>query len=204
MKTVYIDESGDLGEKGNRYFVIALLAPTNVKRIRNIMKRFCAKELLQEIKAAQLPFSQKVTIFNKICAANDYTISYIVLDKRNLRNEKLFADKNLIYNYLFSLLIRKTIRSTKEDLCILLDNHSVKVKSINSLADYVRLKALTDWEYTHDLHISFIDSKHSKLIQAADLIANSIYAKYTYNTKHLYNMLTISESNTFPQNDFGK
>lgn len=202
MKTFFVDESGDLGAKG-RYFVITLLAPQRSKRICNFMRKFCAKNTIDEVKGSQLSFQQKQFIFNKLCIANDYTISYIVADKLNIDNKKILEDKNLCYNYLFSLLVRKTIKSTKEDITILLDNHSTKVKSINSLADYIKIKAYAQWEYSYNLSIRYVDSKNSKVVQAADVISNAIYAKYTHGKVHLYNMLTISESIKFPYSKFG-
>ncbi len=203
MITVFTDESGDLGT-GGRYFVIAIIVPQNAKRIANFMKRFCVKNNLEEVKAAQLSFSQKQEIFNKLTSANDYTISYIVADKHNIEHKKLFEDKNLCYNYLFSFLIKKTIRSANDDISILLDNHSTKVKSINSLCDYIKIKAFTQWFCQKNLHISYVDSKNSKVIQAIDVIANAIYAHYAYGKNHFYNMLTISESIKFPQRKFGQ
>lgn len=202
MKTFFIDESGDLGMKG-RYFIITLFAPQKSKRITNFMKKFCAKSTISEVKASQLSFPQKQLIFDKLCSANDYTISYIVADKLNIDNKKILEDKNLCYNYLFSFLIKKTIKSTQEDVTLLLDNHSTKVKSINSLADYIKIKAFTQWGFTRGLNIRYVDSKNSKVIQATDVISNAIYAKYTYNKDHFYKKLTISESIKFPYSKFG-
>ena len=201
MITVFVDESGDMGMK-DRYFIIAMLVPQKGKRISNFMKSFCVKNGLQEVKASRLSFSQKQEILFKLTSANDYTISYIVVDKNNIDNKKLFEDKNILYNYLFSYLIKKTIKSNKEDICILLDNHSTKVKSINSLCDYIKIKAFTQWGYQNNLQISYVDSKHSKIIQATDVVANAIYAHYIYGKHHFYNMLTISESIEFPQSKF--
>src|SRR3989338_28628 len=201
MKTFFIDESGDLGTKG-RYFVMALLSPQKSKRISNFMRKFCAKNSLQEVKASQLSFPQKQFIFNKLCSANDYTISYIVADKLNIDNKKILEDKNLCYNYLFSFLVKKTVKSTQEDITLLLDNHSTKVKSINSLADYIKIKAFTQWGFTHNLNISYVDSRNSKVIQATDVVSNAIYAKYTYGKDHFYSKLTISESIKFPYSKF--
>lgn len=202
MKTLFVDESGDLGTK-ERYFIITLLAPQRSKRICNFMRKFCAESKIQEVKASQLSFSQKQALFNKLCSANDYTVSYIVADKLNIDNKKILEDKNLCYNYLFSFLVKKTVKSTQEDIMILLDNHTTKVKSINSLSDYIKLKAYTQWGYAHNLSICYVDSKNSKVVQAADVASNAIYAKYTYGKAHFYNMLTISESIKFPYSKFG-
>lgn len=96
-----------------------------------------------------------------------------------------------------------TLKSIQEDITLLLDNHSTKVKSINSLADYIRIKAFTQWGFTHDLNICYVDSKNSKIVQATDVVSNAIYAKYTYGKSHFYSKLTISESIKFPYNKFG-
>ena len=201
MRTIFVDESGDLGAKG-RYFVIVLLCPQNRKRISNFMKRFCINTGLREVKSSRLSFTQKQEIFNKLCSVNDYAVSYIVADKVNIDNRKILDDKNLCYNYLFSFLVKETIRTAEDDITILLDNHSTKVKSINSLADYIKLKAYTEWNYKHILNIHYMDSKSSKMIQAADLIANAVYARYTYGKTYFYNMLAISELIKFPRAKF--
>ena len=201
MKTFFVDESGDLGAKG-KYFAIVLLAPQNGKRISNFMKKFCVKNNLNEVKGSNLSFPQKQDIISKLCRANDYTVSYIVADKENI-DTKIFEDKNLCYNYLFSFLVRKTIKSTSDDITIMLDNHSTKVKSINSLSDYIKIKAYTQWNYRQNLNICYVNSKDSKIVQATDVIANAVYAKYTYGKTHFYKMITISESIKFPYAKFG-
>jgi Protein of unknown function (DUF3800) len=194
---IFVDESGDLGTKG-RFFVIAMLLPQRSKRIVNFMRKFCAENDLLEVKGSKLTFPEKQEIFNHLNFANDYSVSYIVADKWNIDNKEILKDSNLCYNYLFKFLVRRTIKSTNEDIEILLDNHSTKVKSINSLADYIRLLAITDWKFKHQLNIHYVDSKDSKVVQAADVVANAIYARYTYGKAHFYNMITISQSIKFP------
>ena len=203
MKTLFIDESGDLGTK-ERYFVIAMLVPQRSKRIVNFMRRFIAQNGLSEVKGTLLTTPQKQNLIHQINTANDCVISYIVVDKNNISNPKLLQDKNIMYNYLLSFLFKNTIKHANEDISILLDNHTIKVGSINSLADYIKIKAYTQWGFKYNIHVGFTDSKHSKMIQAADVVANAIYAKYIYGKNHLYNRLTINESIRFPFNIFGK
>jgi hypothetical protein len=202
MITLFVDESGNLG-RGERFFIIAMLQPFKSKRIVNFARDFCAKNNLIEIKGAKLNFVQKQSLIDKLTKTNDYVISYIVADKKNIDNDKLFEDPNLLYNYLFSFLIRKTLKANTDDLCILLDNHSTKVKSINSLKDYIKLKAYTQWGFNKSLDIDYINSKYSKVIQVTDVVASCIRAKYHHNNPHLYNRLTIAESIKFPVDKFG-
>ena len=104
---------------------------------------------------------------------------------------------------MFSFLAQSIIQNVDDDVTILLDNHSTKVKSINSLADYIKIKAYTQWNYNHSLTLCYVDSKESKVVQAADMVANAIYAKYTYGRHHFYNMLTLRDSIRFPFEKFG-
>src|SRR3989344_5105231 len=197
MKTIFVDESGELGMK-HRYFVIAMLVPQRSKRIVNIMKRFITRNNLPEVKGSLLAIPDKQHIIHAINQANDCVISYIVVDKNNIDNKKLFADKNLFFNYLLSFLFKNTIKHANDGISICLDNRTIKVGSVNSLADYVRIKAYTSWNFQHNINISFVNSRDSKVVQATDVVANAIYAKYLYGQDHLYKMLTIGESIKFP------
>jgi len=122
-----------------------------------------------------------------------------VVDKTKIENPQFFKDKNLLYNYLFQLLIKPVLKETFEDVEILLDNHSTKVKSTNSLCDYIKIKAFAEWNVQVNVDIRYVDSKESKIVQIADLIANVIYGHYVYKKDHLYNMLKIERFLTFPK-----
>lgn len=198
---VFIDESGTLGAK-DRYFVIAMLFASKKKRIVNFIKRFIGENNLDEVHAASLSFPQKQDLIKKLVQLPDNYISYIVVDK-NYLDSKLFANKNLCFNYIFGCLMKRHIVNCNEEIRVLLDQHSVRVKSMNSLGDYISIKAFTEWGFKHDIYIHTVDSRDSKLVQATDLAANAIYAKYNYGKTHLYNMLKIKESIKFPYKKFG-
>ncbi|MFA5317994.1 MAG: DUF3800 domain-containing protein [Patescibacteria group bacterium] len=198
---IYIDESGNLGKKG-RYFVIAMLIPFKKKRIKNIIKNFCSKESLEEIKGTLLTFLSRQNIINKLNKFPDYSVSYIVADLKYIDNAVL-KDKNICYNYLYMHLLKRTIKNANEDIEILTDNHEVKVGSINSLNDYIRTKAIFEWGFKYNVRIEYRDSKKVKNIQMVDIIANTIYRRYTENKKDLYEILRISESIKFPLDKFG-
>ena len=199
---LFVDESGNLGKK-DRYFVIAFVLSVNKKRIKNFVKRFCAKNDYDEVKASKLSFPEKQKLIMKLFKIKDNKISYITVDKYKISSQRLWNDKNILFNYLFKFLIKDIVSNTKEDINIHVDEHTIKVSSINSLQDYLRIQAYTEWGFSYNLNIIFTDSKNSKLIQVADLAANIIYARYNYNRSHLYNLLNISESIKFPYKKFG-
>lgn len=189
---IYIDESGNLGKKG-RFFVISALMPEKPKRIKNIIKRCCvrfgrANNILDEIKGYNLNFSQKQEILEKLNKKDDFHCSYIVADKNHI-SSRLLEDKNICYNYLASHLFKLILRGANEDVQVILDNHSIKVKSINSLQDYIKLEAYTKWGFGHKITFEYQDSKSHKNLQAIDLIVNVIYGHYTYNKQHLYSLI---------------
>ncbi len=204
MIRVFVDESGDLGTK-ERYFVIALIIPQNGSRIKNIIKRYCAEHKCAELKASSMTFVKKQDILQKLSTVDDHLVSYIVVDKNNIQNQKLLEDKNLLYNYLFQWLIKPIIKAAGSDIEIILDNHSIKVKSLNSLSDYIRIKAYAEWGISYNITIKYIDSRDSKHVQMADIVANTIYAHYLYKKNNgLYGLLRIDKSIKFPNGLFNR
>ena len=199
---LFVDESGNLGKK-ERFFVIALLRPYNKERIKNIAKHFNAKQGIDEIKGTKLAFPEQQGIILKLNAEPDYVVSYIVADKRYISSSKMRQDKNLCFNYLFMHLLQPIITQLDDDVNIIVDEHSVKVGSAHSLKDYIRIKAYYEWSFRKSINISFVDSRQSKLVQMADLVANIIHARYNRNKTHLYEMLAIDHSIRFPYVWFG-
>lgn len=84
MLKVFIDESGDLGYNDG-YFIIAMLVAHNPKRIKNIIKKFCAYHSLPEAHAADLNFPKKQFLVNTLTKQQDYGVSYIVADKMMIK-----------------------------------------------------------------------------------------------------------------------
>ncbi len=201
MLKIFIDESGDLGYNEN-YFIIAMIASYNPKRIKNIIKSFCACHSLPEVHATNLSLPNKQFLINKLTKQQDYTISYIVVDKMMIKKKQLFKDNNLLFNYLISFLLKETIKSNTDDICLHLDNRTQKVASINSLKDYIRIKAYAEWNYNKNLSVCYLDSKNSKAIQMADLVANCIRRKYHWRIDDLYSRLNIIKSIKFPKETF--
>jgi len=189
---IYLDESGNLGKK-DRFFVIAILIPEKPNRIKNIIKGCFLKfrkpnDILEEIKGHNLSFSQKQEILQKLNKKDDFHCSYIVADKKHL-SQRLLEDKNVCYNYLASHLFKLVLKGTNEDVQAILDNHSIKVASINSLKDYIKIEAYTKWGFDKKITFEYSDSKMNKNLQAIDVITNVIYGRYTYNKTHLYNLI---------------
>lgn len=201
MLHIFIDESGDLG-MNEGYFVIAMIVAHDSKRLKNLVKNYCAKKAIEEIHAHGLPFIEKQYLINKLTKQVDYHVSYIVADKMMIGNKSLFANNNLVFNYLFSFLVRDVLKANTDDILFHLDNRTQKVSSVNSLTEYIKIKAFTDWGFTKELNIQYHDSKICKVVQIADLVANSIYRKYVRGKSDFYDRLNIVKSIKFPRDKF--
>jgi hypothetical protein len=209
---IYIDESGNLGRKG-KYFVISSVIPKKdkAKRLKRIIKKSCVRFkvgncALPEIKSSKLTFVQKQYLVNRICEKSDFSCSYIVAEKRHLES-RILNDKNICYNYLISHLLGKIIKSAKtEEIQVILDNHSIKVTSLHSLADYIKIQAFTKWGYKGKISFSYEDSRSHYVLQVVDVLANVIYGRYTYKFKHFYKVLEklFEYRIHFPYKKFGK
>lgn len=203
MLKIYIDESGDLG-LNEGYFVIAMLMAHDSKRIKNIIKNFCSYHSIKESHACKLKFPDKQFLINKLSKQVDYSVSYIVVDKMMVENKKLFESNNLLFNYLVSFLLKDVFKANTDDIVIYMDNRNQKVASINSLSEYIRIKAMTDWGFDKNIVFHYCDSINHKAVQMVDLIANCIRRKYVHKKSDFYNRLNIIKSIQFPRGKFRK
>lgn len=201
MLKVFIDESGNLGYNEG-YFIIAMITAHKPKRIKNIIKSFCGYHSLDEVHATNLDLPQKQFLINKLTKQQDYGVSYIIADKMMIKKERLFKNNNLLFNYLMSFLLKDILKANTDDVYVYLDNRTQKVASVNSLKDYIQIKAYTEWGFTKNLSIDYLDSKNSKPIQMADLIANCVRRKYHWKKDDLYSRLNIVKSIKFPRETF--
>lgn len=215
-KTLIFDESGNMGTSG-RYFVISCIETNNPKEIHNIVKKKLLKVKKDfpkskfqgcELKAAKALPAIKELILKSACSKN-IKISYIVIDLTHVE-ARLLKDKNLLYNFACKLLINKII-PTKLDspsLNIWFDNHTTKVHSRNSFSDYIKIELIYNNHIVDDVQVCYIDSDagDAYVVQAADYIANALYAKYEYNNDRYFNLIKskINIFEHFPYEKFGK
>ena len=201
MIQLFIDESGDLG-KNNDYFIIAMVISHRPQRLKNLAKSFCAYHELDEVHAHELNLVQKQFLINTLTKQQDYSVGYIIADKMMIKNDNLFSSNNLLFNYLFSFLVRDIVKADTDDVYMYLDNRTQKVASLHSLVDYIKIMAYGEWGFSKKLNIEYVDSKICKTIQIADLVANCIRRKYRWGKDDFYSRLNIVKSVQFPYDTF--
>ncbi len=215
-RCIIFDESGNLGSSG-RYFVIACIDTHSYKSLHNIMERKLGiarqmfPEIIQghshEIKAKDAHPCVKYHILECI-ASKEVSISYIVLDKKYAK-ETLMKDKNIMYNYLSKILLTRMISKADSGttIHILCDNHTTKITSLNSFADYIKIQFNYEQDLDINLDVLYLDSdsEDAYVIQAADYVANAVWTKYEYGydlyADRLKNKFLIQEK--FPYRKFG-
>ncbi len=220
---LYIDESGNLGKKSGRFFLICALEIENSdkkamqKRAGRVISRFKKGHGIRktkELKGWALKTSDRLNLLSKILYRG-IKVRYIVIDlDKTTMLLKSADDKNACYNYLLQLIIKSILDENKKinEINLYLDNRTVKVGERYCLNQYLYNKFVLEkfaetntYNYVK-FHIYYLESESSYLIQFADIIANSLYKKYDSLTNEFYNIIKpyiIFESN-FPFKDFGK
>lgn len=214
MIQVFIDESGNMG-RGGRYFVLAAVvfdtekgAHRN-KRIIRKEQQLIAKEQksasIEEIKSSRLSFPQRQRILNKMIAKADVDFFYLVVDKEHVELLKHGKPKNLVYNYLAKLLTDSIFAKYNDDFDVIFDQRTTAVKSMNSLTDYITINAYTLFDHIHhNISAKQMDSKTAYLLQAADVLAGTVYKAYTKQNRHFLDLISsrIVHSDEFPRSNF--
>src|SRR3972149_12304319 len=115
LRHMYIDESGDLGEKGSQYMVLAALfvdEPRSLDRIIKNMRRNKFKKELKKAIEIKADKSSDPVIKNMLQKLNDVEgarVFYIVLEKKKIFSDFLKNDKHKLYNYVAGKLARNII-----------------------------------------------------------------------------------------------
>lgn len=215
-RCIILDESGNLGTDG-RYFVIACIDTMECKSLHNLMKnklRQTKKDFPElqvhshEIKASEAYPCIKHHILESIARKN-ISVSYVTADITYIE-ANLLKHKNILYNFIVKLLIDKlvTINDKGSKINILCDNKTTKVASANSFKEYMITHLNYECRYDLDLNIVFKDSNagDSYVIQAADYVANAVYAHYEYGISLYKNQIDhkINIADHFPLGKFGK
>ncbi|MBU9674666.1 DUF3800 domain-containing protein [Planococcus sp. CP5-4] len=213
--SLHFDESGNMGSQG-KYFTIACVQTTNVKPLKNVMKKAVVKtkevfpkfQRHNEIKASDASMIIKDYFLRKIVSKESVSVRYVVADKQHV-NPKLLEDENLLYNFMLQFIVLAVVKNHDvEELEINLDKRSIKVASGNSFEDYIKIKVNYELNLDVNITVNYFESQNSYAIQAADFVANAVNTKYEYGTDHChcYDLLNekIIQSELFPRRHFGK
>lgn len=214
MTRVFIDESGNLG-RGGRFFVLAAIvfltrqaAKKASRYVHKMQKRLGTKgSPLAELKSCRMSFVERQMLLNGLMISEDIEFYYLVVEKARVSLLRNGYPQNLIYNYFTKLLVDDIFAAHRNKTQITLDERSTKIKSANSLRDYLLIDAYANFNKKRDeIEILQADSRMVNNLQLADLIAGTVYQAYTRHQRHFLDLMRckIRSANEFPEKDFSQ
>ncbi len=185
----YIDESGDLGEKGSRYFIITAVWIDNPQLFDRIIKNIRRHKFRRELRKAQEIKANKSSklliehILKKISKIETAHAQSIVFDKNNIR---LNNDKNKLYNHISSYLSNIAIDAKK--LIIRIDRSKGKQCLIDDFNhDMNKIFKETRWYRELEIHHSWSQSWSG--LQMADVVSWAAFQKFEHNDDYFLRII---------------
>jgi hypothetical protein len=182
QRYVYIDETGDLGETGSKYFVITAIwtdQPELLDRlIKNIRRNKFKKQLkdVHEIKANKSRPELRMYILKKLSEIERLRAQSIILKKDNVFSEYLKNDKNKLYNYVCGILVSNMSIDSK-NLVIRIDRSKGKQALRDDFDQYVT-KKFTEARWNRKIEIYHSWSHSWSGLQLVDFVSWAVFHKF--------------------------
>ncbi|HVM94391.1 MAG TPA: DUF3800 domain-containing protein [Terriglobales bacterium] len=191
---IYLDESGDLGWNftapyrhggSSRYLTIAAVCvPSDQKHfpkrvIKELYHKFgwptSVEKKWQEMRPDERAAFALLAV--KMCNSHPDIHLHAITVKKERVQPHIRNDANKLYNYMIRLCVIECM-ATQDRVVFIPDPRSIKVESGNSLHDYLQ----TELWFTHHvktiLTTTPLDSRNSKGIQFADMLAGLVQHRY--------------------------
>ena len=230
--TLFIDESGSISlNNKEKYFTIGgyLINKGNknhkykmIKIIKSILKErdkyfnyYALKSGLTEVKFSNLNYKGKKLVLEKLSELDGIFVA-IVVDKENCHTLTSNCDTNEYYNYLVCQLIKYIFEKCNhasnldfEELNIIYDDRSMKVKARNNLQAYLleqlKINRSRKDQFSCNFNVRAADSKVNYGVMIADIVAGLCRHKFMRkNNDELNNIIQIKYLSKFPYKYFGK
>ncbi len=187
---IFLDESGLIHKNSSdEYFIIGGFITEDYTKLKKLYKKATLKikqrnniSIENELKALHMNTGDKRFCLEEIQNDNLFKFIGIMVEKSKLK--KPVSEVNIFYNYLIKLLldflIDKNVIQSGSEVYIAIDKRSIKVSSLNSLEDYLKIHYEYEKDFDINLKIEYLDSHDNYNIQIADLICNTFWVKYSY------------------------
>ncbi|MEX0900333.1 MAG: DUF3800 domain-containing protein [Gammaproteobacteria bacterium] len=192
---VYLDESGDLGWKldqpyragGSSRFltlgavIVAAKHKHLPKRIVRALYKARHRNPGNELKWADLDVGERLKFCQNAAklasdSANSVSMRTITVCKANVQAH-IRADPNKLYNYMIGVLLLPVMAKARL-VTLVPDPRTVKVKSGNSLHDYLQTKLWFEFDAETTLVTNPSDSIKTTNIQFADMLCGAIQGHF--------------------------
>ena len=191
MKYIYIDESGDLGDKysSSKYFVIGAIIVDNPKHLNRIIKE--ARKKYNKIIGRDLEVKGNKTnrfVIKKILKKVnnlDCEVWAIFLDKQNLHNIPNFYNYHELYDTLASKLA-ENIKITSTTT-VIVDRSKSKHEDIHIFNE--RFTSSLNNPNNYPINITHANSIKEKGLQIVDLLVWSIFQSLEHNNSDFIDLI---------------
>lgn len=202
---IYLDESGDLGftfdapyRKGgsSRHLTLSAVVckEDSNKHIKRFIRDFYIDKKIptgRELKWVDLDAADRIDFAHRAArlVKEKVDISYLsitVYKQRVLPH--IQADPNKLYNYMTGVLLVPVMKQY-DDVCFVPDARTLKVKSGNSLHDYLQIKLWFDESAKTKLVTSPSDSTKSRPLHFTDYLCGAIQSHHEDSLSHPRNIL---------------
>lgn len=194
---IYLDEAGDLGWKftapyrrggSSRFLTISAICTPETKShlprrlVRDIYKRFGWSNSVEH-KWNSMDSNERSACaaeIRKLCDANSGIFIHAIVVKKQNVLAHIQADSNKLYNYMVRLALVKRM-AIHDVVTMIPDPRSIKVRSGNSLHDYLQTELWFTEKASTNLLTHPQDSATCKGIQLADYLAGMVQAHFEDN-----------------------
>ncbi len=202
---VYLDESGDLGWKftspyrsggSSRYLTIAfIICPTEKKHlpkriVRKVYNKFSYPTNV-ELKGSSLDVTAKEFVASETVKMSnnnpDIILVAITVKKENVETH-IQTDGNKIYNYMLKLSLLDKIKKASV-VNLIRDKRTIKVKSGNSLVDYLQTELWFEKKVATKLIDIPSESHVVHNLKFIDWINNLIWSHYEDSNSSAFRIL---------------
>ncbi|WP_296271755.1 DUF3800 domain-containing protein [Pseudomonas sp. UBA6323] len=203
---LFLDESGDLGWKldkpyrdggSSRFLTIAALVvpEQHVHAPARAMRKLYDKmnwPTDKEKKWARMLPEERIAFSEaarKIAEASSGEIKYLSITarKENVR-QHIRSDPNKLYNFMIGLLLLKEM-GKYDQVIMLTDDRSIKVRSGNSLFDYLQMELWMKMHVETVLKAQPCDSSKNLCVQFADMLSGIAQSHYEDRSSQPYRHL---------------
>jgi len=178
---IAIEESGNLGPGGTRYFVIAAIISKRSRHLLSTYKRIPKKDY--EAKFSNSSDDEKTEVLTEMMDS-DVQVVYLCIDKSNWREP--YRSGNILYQKALETLMESAMNvATFKDVNIVVDeSRFIKIGDMRAIADAVSAKFEKNVK-----RCDKVSSSSNKCIQIVDYVAGAIWIKYEKNNPAFYEII---------------
>ena len=189
MSYVFIDESGDLGDRGSKYFILAAILVKDSKILYKLIKK--ARESYNrdigesnEIKGTITPTKVKKFILKKL-NQKDYEVFVLIFDKRHKNRLDFKGDNHKLFALLAAELAK--IIPIHGSTYFYIDRTSRYKEKIDYFNGLFKDNLINPNNFP--IFLKHVDSKKYKGIQIADLLSWSVYQYMENNNEEYFKLI---------------